>query len=76
MELVLVKAGEFDMGANDVSDAEKPVHKVKISKPFYMGKYDVTVAQFRAFADATKYQTEAEKAGNKGWTVKDGKWQV
>ena len=74
MEMVLVKAGEFDMGSNDGEGCEKPVHKVKISKPFYIGKYDVTVAQFRAFADATKFQTEAEKL-NKGWTVKDGKWQ-
>ena len=74
MELVLVKAGEFDMGSNDGDGNEKPVHKVKISQPYYIGKYDVTVAQFRAFADAMKFQTEAEKC-NKGWTVKDGKWQ-
>ena len=60
MELVLVKAGEFDMGSNDGDREEKPVHKVKISKPFYIGKYDVTVAQFRA-SRTPKYQTEAEK---------------
>ncbi|MCY3021135.1 MAG: SUMF1/EgtB/PvdO family nonheme iron enzyme, partial [Planctomycetota bacterium] len=74
MEMVLVKAGEFDMGSND-ADAkpeEKPVHKVKISKPFYIAKNEVTVAQFRAFADATKYQTEAEKA-NEAWTPIHGK---
>ncbi|MCY3019108.1 MAG: SUMF1/EgtB/PvdO family nonheme iron enzyme [Planctomycetota bacterium] len=74
MELVLVKAGEFMMGADDGGPEEKPVHKVKISKPYYIGKFDVTVAQFRAFADAMKFQTEAEKQ-NKGWTLKDGKWQ-
>ncbi|MCY3020379.1 MAG: SUMF1/EgtB/PvdO family nonheme iron enzyme, partial [Planctomycetota bacterium] len=51
---------------------EKPAHKVKISKPFYMGKYHVTVAQFRAFVDATKHVTEAEKAGNKGYTWDNG----
>ena len=76
MEFVLVPAGEFDMGSND-ADArpeEKPVHRVKISKPYYIGKHDVTVVQFRSFADAMKFQTEAEKQ-NKGWTVKDGKWQ-
>jgi formylglycine-generating enzyme required for sulfatase activity len=74
MELVLVKAGEFDMGSNDGEENEKPVHKVKISQPYYIGKYDVTVAQFRAFVDAAKFQTIAEKQ-NKGWTVKDGTWQ-
>jgi formylglycine-generating enzyme required for sulfatase activity len=47
---------------------------VKISKPFYMGKYEVTVAQFRAFADAAKFVTDAEKCG-KGTTWKDGGWK-
>jgi len=61
MELVLVKAGEFEMGSNDGDPRENPVHKVKISKPFYIGKYHVTVAQFRRFVEATKYETEAEK---------------
>jgi formylglycine-generating enzyme required for sulfatase activity len=74
LELVLVKAGEFNMGSSDGEENEKPVHKVKISQPYYIGKYDVTVAQFQPFVDAAKYQTEAEKQ-NKGWTVKDGTWQ-
>lgn len=75
MEMVLVKAGEFNMGSNDGPGDEKPVHKVRISKPYYIGKFHLTVAQFRASADATKYQTEAEKGGNKGLTFKGGKWQ-
>jgi serine/threonine-protein kinase len=74
LELVLVKAGEFDMGSNNGEANEKPIHKVTISRPFYIGKYDVTVAQFQAFADAVKFQTEAERS-NSGWTVKDAKWQ-
>ncbi|MGD0094824.1 MAG: SUMF1/EgtB/PvdO family nonheme iron enzyme, partial [Planctomycetota bacterium] len=62
MEMLLIKAGEFMMGAdNEDGNEEKPAHKVKISKPFYMGKFHVTVAQFRAFANAIKFQTEAEK---------------
>ena len=75
MELVLVPAGEFMMGDDSGGAEERPAHKVKISKPFYMGKYKVTVAQFRAFADATKYVSEAEKS-NGGSSVKDGKWQT
>jgi formylglycine-generating enzyme required for sulfatase activity len=46
---------------------------VTITKPYYIGKYEVTVAQWRAFAEASTYQTEAEKA-NKGWGWKDGTW--
>ncbi|MCY3018741.1 MAG: SUMF1/EgtB/PvdO family nonheme iron enzyme [Planctomycetota bacterium] len=74
MEMVLVPAGEFDMGSNDGEACETPVHKVRISRPFYIGKYDVTVAQFRAFANAAEYRTDAEKC-NRGHSVGDGKWQ-
>jgi len=74
MRFVLVPPGEFDMGSNDGPAEERPLHKAKISKPFYMGKYEVTVGQFRAFADTAKYQTEAEKYG-KGRIWQDGKWQ-
>lgn len=73
MEMVLVKAGEFDMGSNDGDGNEKPVHKIAISQPYYLGKYEVTVAQFRAFADATKYVTVSEKE-SRGWGWKNGKW--
>ncbi|MGD0094825.1 MAG: formylglycine-generating enzyme family protein [Planctomycetota bacterium] len=71
MDMVLVPAGEFMMGEKGVAE---PVHPVKITKPFYIGKYHVTVAQFRAFANAAKFQTEAEKS-NRGSSVKDGKWE-
>jgi RNA polymerase sigma factor (sigma-70 family) len=74
MELVLVKAGEFNMGSNNGEENEKPVHRVKISQSYYIGKYDVTVAQFRVFADATKFPIGIEKF--RGWTVSDGKWQA
>jgi formylglycine-generating enzyme required for sulfatase activity len=41
--------------------AEKPAHKVTLSKAFWMGKHEVTVGQFRKFVDATGYKTDAEK---------------
>jgi hypothetical protein len=50
MEFVLIPAGTFLMGSPD-SDAEafadeKPAHRVTISQPFYLGKYEVTQAQW------------------------------
>jgi formylglycine-generating enzyme required for sulfatase activity/tRNA A-37 threonylcarbamoyl transferase component Bud32 len=42
---VLIPAGEFMMGG-DKYDNEKPVHKVRISRAFEMGKYQVTQAQW------------------------------
>jgi formylglycine-generating enzyme required for sulfatase activity len=46
MEFVLIPAGEFDMGSNNYR-GEDPVHHVKISNAFYMGKYEVTQKQWR-----------------------------
>ena len=45
MKFALIPAGEFEMGSTEV-DAEKPVHRVRISQPFYMGVYEVTQAQY------------------------------
>ena len=51
MEFVLIPAGEFDMGSpsgeTDRYGDEGPVHKVKISDAFYLGKYEVTQKQWR-----------------------------
>jgi formylglycine-generating enzyme required for sulfatase activity len=44
LEMVLIPAGEFIMG----DDSEKPAHRVKITKPFYLGKYEVTQEQWEA----------------------------
>jgi formylglycine-generating enzyme required for sulfatase activity len=36
---------------------------VRITRPFYLGKHEVTVGQFRRFAGDTGYKTEAERDG-------------
>ncbi len=43
---------------------EFPCHKVRITKPFYFGKYEVTNCQFRDFVEATGYKTQAEGSEN------------
>jgi len=50
MEFVLIPAGTFQMGSNDSDayDNEKPVHTVRITQPFYLGKYEVTQGQWQA----------------------------
>ncbi len=45
---VLIEPGEFMMGSENASSAEKPVHLVRITRPFEMGKYEVTQAQWQA----------------------------
>ena len=52
IEMVKVEAGSFDMGAtpemkNPDSD-EKPVHRVKLTNGYYIGKYEVTQALWKA----------------------------
>ena len=46
---VLISAGTFQMGSNEGYDDNKPVHEVTITKPFYMGKYEVTQAEYEEF---------------------------
>ena len=68
-ELVAIPAGSFRMGdlSGEGGDAEKPVHSVTVPA-FSLGKYEVTVGQFRRFVEATGYRTEAERNtdGNQG----------
>ena len=51
--MVLIPAGSFEMGSDDedADDDEQPVHTVHLDA-FYMDKYEVTNAQFKAFVDA------------------------
>jgi sulfatase modifying factor 1 len=46
---------------------EYPQHHVRISRGFLMGQFEVTVGQFRQFADAAGYRTEAERDGTGAW---------
>jgi formylglycine-generating enzyme len=73
--LVLIRGGAFQMGSDDGEADEKPVHSVTV-RDFYLGKYELTVAQFKTFVDATGYKTDAEKndAGSYFWI--DGKWEL
>ncbi len=52
LEMVLIPSGEFLMGSpdsdKDATAYEKPQHRVRITKPFYLGKYPVTREQWQA----------------------------
>ena len=84
-EMVLIPPGEFLIGNEEsvddllklfpdakqewVDDAKQ--HKVRITKPFLLGKHEVTNRQFRRFVDATGYVTESEKDGKGGYGYSD-----
>jgi formylglycine-generating enzyme required for sulfatase activity len=48
IEFVLIPPGNFMMGSTNGGDNEKPVHQVTISQAFYIGKYEVTQAQWQS----------------------------
>ena len=52
-EMIHIPAGEFQMGSNDseANPVEQPVHTVHVDE-FYIDKYEVTNAQYKAFVDA------------------------
>jgi formylglycine-generating enzyme required for sulfatase activity len=56
MEFVRIPAGSFYMGWADPEESRK----VRITKPFYMGKYEVTQAQWKAVMGTTLRQQRAK----------------
>ena len=68
-EMVSIPGGTFRMGdlSGEGDDDEKPVRSVTVPA-FSIGKYEVTVGQFRRFVEATEYRTDAERNadGNEG----------
>jgi WD40 repeat protein/CubicO group peptidase (beta-lactamase class C family) len=57
MELSLIPPGEF---------ARDEHARARVTRPFYVGRCEVTVKQFREFVEATKYKTEAERSPDGG----------
>jgi formylglycine-generating enzyme required for sulfatase activity len=55
MEFCLVPAGPFWMGSEEYGD-ERPVHQVNILYDYWITRYPVTVAQFRAFVESSGHQ--------------------
>jgi len=95
LRMVLIPAGSFRMGSSsseirriraewnvpeNLVAPEAQDHAVEISKPFLIGKYDVTVGQFKQFISETGYMTVAETQGwgwgydnsKKHWVKKSG----
>ncbi|MHB1034637.1 MAG: SUMF1/EgtB/PvdO family nonheme iron enzyme [Pirellulales bacterium] len=53
MKFVRIEPGEFQMGSVRGGDFdERPVHRVAISRPFYLGATEVTNAQYEKFDPA------------------------
>ena len=56
--MVTIPSGIFEMGSLD-RQSTQPIHTVNIQE-FSLGKYEVTVSEFRQFVEATNYFYEKE----------------
>ena len=82
-EMVEISRGSFKMGFNSsdiewgLSNGSKeewenwstPLHKVRFDYDFSIGKYEVTLGQFKQFVSSTGYDM-----GNRCITYEDGEW--
>jgi formylglycine-generating enzyme required for sulfatase activity len=69
IEFVRILPGEFLMGSTNGADREKPVHLVKITHGFEMGKYEVTQAQWDAVfgSDKSHFKGASLPVENVSW---------
>ena len=77
-EMVVVPAGSYMMGSpNSEGDAdERPQRRVTLHERVALGRFHVTVEEFRAFADATRRPDPASCwtiATNGGWDERQGR---
>ena len=77
-KMVVVPQGTFTMGSpaseNNRKDNEGPLHRVTISNPFAVGKYEVTREQFEKFVEATGY--DASSSGCWIYLKGDNEWKL
>ncbi len=55
---VRIPAGEFRMGSDTAGATAQPVHTVRLSKPFDLGKYEVTQAQWHQVMEGNLSQVK------------------
>jgi len=74
-EMVVVPAGSFLMGSPksevDHNEAEDPLHRVTIARPFAVGKYEVTFAEWDACVSAGGCKHNPEEGFGR---PSDGRW--
>lgn len=67
---VLIRAGKFQMGSPDsdihAEQAEKPRHWVRLTRDFYMSKYEVTRVQYAEFLNVSGVRPPASGGYVKG----------
>lgn len=73
--MVVIPAGEFDMGSNDAA-MEKPVHRVTIGRPIAIGRREITFAEWDQCVSAgvCKHRPDDRGWGRADHPVIDVSW--
>ncbi|MFI5138996.1 MAG: SUMF1/EgtB/PvdO family nonheme iron enzyme [Sphingobacteriales bacterium] len=66
--MVYVQGGGFDMGDKNDTTGHLKFHRVTVSS-FFIGKYELTVGDFRKFVNATGYKTTTEQEGKGQYVI-------
>jgi acetoin utilization deacetylase AcuC-like enzyme/formylglycine-generating enzyme required for sulfatase activity len=69
IEMVVIPAGWFEMGGEDGSPDERPVHRVWVG-PFWMDRYEVTQPEFRKYQlpDPSHFKNPKHPLDQINWT--------
>ena len=62
LELALIPAGRFVMGSQDGATDERPQRVVTIERPFWMGRFEISNAQFAEFDPNHDSRVESKNA--------------
>ncbi|MFM8551584.1 MAG: formylglycine-generating enzyme family protein [Nitrospiraceae bacterium] len=73
--MVLIPAGEFEMGSGEHEGEadERPKHRVYLDA-YYIDRFQVTVSRYAAFIEATK--REPPRSWSSGRAQEEGEWPV
>ena len=69
LTMIGVEPGSFMMGSENGKDNEKPVHRVTLTQPYYLGETEVTQAQWRAVRgnNPSDFQGDDRPVKNVSW---------
>jgi len=69
LKLVLIPAGCFMMGSPETEkgrEEDELLHEVTLTKPYWIGKYETQVSEFRRFVEATGFEATSEIKKSEG----------
>ena len=78
MHFIRIRPGNFMMGSPETEpgrSSDEILHRVTLTRQFFMQQTEVTVRQFKRFVHATDYRTEAEKGGGCWITSSGNRWR-